>query len=251
MLVSDDSTPETRARVACATLVASDRERFPDCFAMEVALSMSLRRVMESLRRGPMSRRSRRGLEGKEVTVLFSATVASEIVVMAAIIDAPSATARAIRNERGRSERCILMFALGRNGLRRKVGMREGWREVGNERLREGTQEDILVFLRRVRSSSARRNHLLRRIPRLEIWSLACDAEDLYDFCTSPPWLGTGCKAVQTLFLENNGKEPCDWRNWEDLVIGEEMKREIMGWGDNKLQGFCRYWSGVIGLRQG
>jgi hypothetical protein len=48
---------------------------------------------------------------------------------MAADIAAPSATALATRNERGRSERCILTFVLGGNALRGKIGVREGWRE--------------------------------------------------------------------------------------------------------------------------
>jgi hypothetical protein len=59
---------------------------------------------------GPTSKRSRSGFEGKEVTVLLSATVASLIVVMAATIAAPSARARAARRERGMKETCILIF---------------------------------------------------------------------------------------------------------------------------------------------
>ena len=67
-------------------------------------------RGLQSVRRGPTSRRSRSGFEGKEVTVLSSATVASEMVVMAATIAAPSARARAARRERGMKETCILIF---------------------------------------------------------------------------------------------------------------------------------------------
>lgn len=69
-----------------------------------------MERGLQSVRRGPTSRRSRSGFEGKEVTVLSSATVASEMVVMAATIAAPSARARAARRERGMKETCILIF---------------------------------------------------------------------------------------------------------------------------------------------
>ena len=47
---------------------------------------------------------------GKEATVLFRAIVASEMVVIAATIAAPSARALETRNARGRSEMCILRF---------------------------------------------------------------------------------------------------------------------------------------------
>lgn len=67
-------------------------------------------RGLQSVRRGPTSRRSRSGFEGKEVTVLLSATVACWMVVMAATIAAPSARALAARRERGMKETCILIF---------------------------------------------------------------------------------------------------------------------------------------------
>ena len=84
---------------------------------MCVAELMSLSRDTESVSRGPMSRRSRSGLLGKEVTVLFSATVALLMVDMAATIAAPSAIALATSSERGRRERCILRIVLRRKQL--------------------------------------------------------------------------------------------------------------------------------------
>jgi len=88
---------------------------------------MSLRRVAESDRRDPMSRRSRSAFEGKEVTVELRATVAALMVLSAATIAAPSAAALASRRERGRSEseRCILVFVLFRKCL---AEVYVGWR---------------------------------------------------------------------------------------------------------------------------
>jgi hypothetical protein len=93
--------------------MASRAVRLAEDWATEVPVLMSFKRVMEEVSRGPMSRMSRRGEDGKEATVLFRETVAFEIVVIAAIIEAPSARALVVRRRRRRwrSERCILILS--------------------------------------------------------------------------------------------------------------------------------------------
>ena len=70
---------------------------------------ISFRSATESMRRGAMSPRARSGLEGKEETVVFRATVALKMRDMAVRMEAPSARMRVgVRRRRGRKDRCIL-----------------------------------------------------------------------------------------------------------------------------------------------
>jgi hypothetical protein len=62
------------------------------------------------MRRGAMSPRSRSGLEEKEETVVFRATVALKMRDMAVRIEAPSARMRVgVRKRRGRKDRCMVV----------------------------------------------------------------------------------------------------------------------------------------------
>jgi hypothetical protein len=71
---------------------------------------ISFRRETESMRRGAMSPRARRGLEGKEETVVFRAMVALKMRDMADRIEAPSARMRVgVRRRRGRKDRCMVV----------------------------------------------------------------------------------------------------------------------------------------------
>jgi hypothetical protein len=92
--------------------MVSSSVRLAEVEAVCVPALMSLRSVMEEVRRGPMSRRSRKGLLGNVEMVVFRVVVAVLMVVIAATIAAPSARAWEVRGRRGRSERCILVVWL-------------------------------------------------------------------------------------------------------------------------------------------
>lgn len=86
---------------------------------MVVPELMSSSRFTESTRRGAISPNASKGLLGKVLRVLFKATVALEIVEMAATIDAPSAKTRAAKRLRlrGRSAKYMLTASDKKSGV--------------------------------------------------------------------------------------------------------------------------------------
>lgn len=96
--------------VPWATLIASPNVRFALFCATPVPSLISFRRETESMRRGAMSPRARSGLEGKEETVAFRATVALKMRDMAVRIEAPSARMRVGVRRRERKDRCMVVI---------------------------------------------------------------------------------------------------------------------------------------------